>query len=373
MNIRINIVIGCLLLGGLLGGCASKRMVAPVPKLTKGIAIKQVWSNKTAQSEHTYFAPQSVEAQIVDAGNNRIKFINVETGRTDKEIKLNKKFASGLGTNGSIFVLASDKGEIFAYNAKGEVLWQKQASSEILAPALVTNEGHVILRTIDGRITAYKQEDGRQVWQFMRPLPSLSVRNYAPVTAVGGLVFAGLANGQLVGLIEKNATVIWETQVAYPKGVMEVERAVDVLSRPLIVGQSVCAAAYQGRIGCFEGESGTPLWTQEMGSGVDLATDGQAIFGVTSDAEVRAFDVTNGSPLWRLDKLKGRELGAPAVFGQYLVFGDMEGYVYFLNKSSGEIEGISRVGRAPIKQQPIILHDMVLIKTTRGLLAALRA
>lgn len=372
MSIRISAVLICLVMGSLLSGCAAKRTIPTVPKLTSSIGIKTVWTNNTSQSEYAQFAPQLLEAEIIDAGDKQIKIIDAEKGITRKEIKLKKKMASGIGTNGNLFVVASNKGEVYTYNRNGELVWQNQASSEVLAPAVLSNDGYVIIRTIDGRITAYAQEDGKQVWQFMRPVPALALRNYAPVTAVGGLVFAGLANGQLVALAEKNATVIWEGQVAIPKGATELERAVDVLARPLIVDQAVCVVAYQGKVGCFEGVSGTPIWTKEMASGSDLATDGQALFGVTSKAEVLAFDVGNGASLWQMDKLKGRELGAPVVFGQYIVFGDMEGYVYFLNKASGEIEGIRRVVRAPIRQQPIVHNDMVLIKSTKGHLVALK-
>ena len=371
MKCIIKILVG-LLTTGLLIGCTATKKMAPVPQIQSSLAIHRVWSNHLHQGEYTHFAPQLVEDQIIDAGNTAIKVIDAPTGKIHNSIKIDKPLVSGTGTNGNIFVVASLKGKLYAYDEKGTLLWEVQTSSETVAPAVITRSGQVIVRTIDGRVTSYDQKDGTQQWQFIRPVPALSLRNYAPVTAIGGLVFVGLANGQMVGLIEENGGIAWEAQVAIPRGVTELERAVDVLSRPVVIDEQVCAVAYQGRLACFAGGSGSPIWAREMSSVADLTTDGRKLFGVTVKGEVLAFDSMNGTSVWQMDALNGRELGAPVVFDHHLVFGDMEGYVYFLNKESGEIEAIERIGKAPIRQQPIVHKEKVIIKTTKGDLVALK-
>jgi outer membrane protein assembly factor BamB len=371
MKYMIKIFLG-LFASALLMGCASTKKMAPVPQSQSSLTIHRVWTHHINQGKYTHFAPQLVGDQIIDAGSTTIKVIDAQTGVTHNTIKTKQQIVSGIGTNGSLFIVASLKGGLYAYDENGKVLWETQTSSEAVAPAAITNNGRVIVRTIDGRVTSYTQENGKQQWQFVRPIPPLSLRNYAPVTAIGGLIFAGLANGQIVGLIEENGDIAWEAHVAIPRGATELERAVDVLSRPIVIDQQVCAVAYQGRIACFAGANGALIWAREMSSVSDLTTDGRLLFGVTEKGEILAFDNTNGATVWQLNTLNGRELGAPVVFGRHLVFGDIEGYVYFLNKDSGEIEAIERIGKASIRQQPIVFKENVIIKTTKGDLVALR-
>jgi outer membrane protein assembly factor BamB len=240
----------------------------------------------------------------------------------------------------------------------------------VIAPAVISN-GHVIVRTIDGRITAYAETDGQQQWQFTRPVPALSLRSHASVTAMGGLVFSGLANGQVVALIEENGGIAWEGQVAIAHGTTELERAVDILGRPIVIGQQVCAVAYQGRVTCFVGGNGSPIWSRDLSSVTELASDGHLIFAVDIQGNLSAFNAHNGQQSWKLEQLAGRKLSAPAVLGRYVVFGDQEGYVYFVDKETGSIEAIKRVSKTPIWQKPTIYNDNVIIKTSKGNLFAL--
>jgi outer membrane protein assembly factor BamB len=371
MKYPIKIVVG-LVITTVLMGCTATKKIPPLPSIQPSLTIHRVWANNTPQGKYTHFVPQLIGEQIIEAGTSTIKVIDAQTGKMQHSIKTHAPIVSGIATDGNLLIAASLKGELYAYDKAGKLVWQTQASSEVIAPAVLTPNGRVIVRTIDGRVTSYAQEDGKQQWQFIRPVPPLSLRNYAPVTVQGGLVFAGLANGQLVALIEENGSVAWEAQVAIARGATELERAIDVLSRPIIIDQQVCAVAYQGRVGCFAGVHGGPIWAREMSSASDLATDGHYLFGVSTKGEVLAFARATGTPVWQQAKLTGRELGAPVVFGQHLVFGDMEGYVYFLNKASGEIETIERVGKAPIRQQPMVYQDQVIIKTIKGDLVALK-
>lgn len=371
MKQRLVLIVG-LFTTLLLTACATEKKITPVPQIEPAVAVRQVWKNGISHTEYAHFAPQLVGEDIIDAGGQTIRIINAQTGVTRQDIKTDKPMVSGTGSDGQLFVVASKEGGIYAYAKNGQLVWRVTASTEAVAPAVLSN-GRVLVRTIDGRITAYSQDDGKQLWQVIRPMPALALRNYAPVTAIGGLVFAGQANGQLVALLEENGSVIWEGRVATPRGATELERSVDVVARTLVIGQQVCTVAYQGRIACFSGGNGAPVWAREMSGVSNLATDGRGIFGVSTKGEVLAFDAASGQSLWHMDRLVGRELGAPAVFGRHLVFGDMEGYVYFVNKDSGTIEAIQRVGKAPIRQQPVVYNDNVIIKTLTGDLIALTA
>ena len=147
----------------------------------------------------------------------------------------------------------------------GKQLWKAQLSGEVLAPP-IAQDGVVVARSGDGRIYGLDAADGKRAGcTSARPRP-LSVRTHAGVIAERGAVFAGFPGGRLVALALPTGNVGWESVVALPRGATELERVADVTSLPVVDGERVCAVAYQGRVACFDPQSGTPLWARDMSS-----------------------------------------------------------------------------------------------------------
>ena len=63
--------------------------------------------------------------------------------------------------------------------------------------------------------------------------------------------------GKLLALDLSNGNIGWEATVATPKGASELERLVDVVGRPVVDAERVCASAYRGRVACFDLIRGT--------------------------------------------------------------------------------------------------------------------
>ena len=57
--------------------------------------------------------------------------------------------------------------------------------------------------------------------------------------------------GKLIALALQNGGLRWEATAAEPKGATELERIVDMSGAPALVGNTVCAASYQGRVALF--------------------------------------------------------------------------------------------------------------------------
>jgi len=51
----------------------------------------------------------------------------------------------------------------------------------------------------------------------------------------------------------------------------------------------------------------------------------------------------NGSTLWRQDKLLRRRLTAPEAYNNYIVVGDYDGYLHWLNREDGKIVARNKV------------------------------
>src|SRR3970282_238083 len=97
-----------------------------------------------------------------------------------------------------------------------------------------------------------------------------------------------------------------------PKGTTELERVTDVVGEPVVQGREVCAAAYQGRVACYDVASGRQIWARELSSLTGVSLD--ARYALVSDdrGAVHALDRTNGRSVWKQDRLANRQLSRPA-------------------------------------------------------------
>jgi hypothetical protein len=75
-----------------------------------------------------------------------------------------------------MLVVGTAKGDVLAFaTADGSLLWKARASSEIVAPPVVSS-GLVIVRSVDHRLAAYDAANGKRKWLYQRPSTPLSLR-----------------------------------------------------------------------------------------------------------------------------------------------------------------------------------------------------
>jgi len=155
-----------------------------------------------------------------------------------------------------------------------------------------------------------------------------------------------------------------------PRGTTEIERITDVIGVPWASSTEVCAASYQGRVGCFESEHGNTLWTKDLSTASGLGGDARYVFVSDEKGAVVSLDRSNGAVVWRQEALVGRDLSSPLAHGGEVVVGDMEGYVHFLARDTGRIIGRGRTNGDPIDVPPVEIPGGVLVQTRSGALVA---
>jgi outer membrane protein assembly factor BamB len=70
--------------------------------------------------------------------------------------------------------------------------------------------------------------------------------------------------------------------------------------------------------------------------------------------------------------LRYRWVSAPAVQGNYIVLGDIEGYVHWLQTSDGALAGRERLSKKAIRAQPVVVGDLAYVIDVQGHLVAYR-
>jgi outer membrane protein assembly factor BamB len=369
-----------LLLGLLLAGCstvgdlwsdwfgtsAKRQVPAALVNFTPSASAAIHASAKVSEAGNWIFSPAEFKGAIFAAGRDG-KVARFEGGlvRETWRVDTRHKLSAGVGAGATVVVVGTDKGDVLAYDLNGKPLWQAKVSSEVLAAPTVADDV-VLVRTGDGRIFALNVTDGKTKWFYQRATPALTVRSFAGVTVDGGAVFAGFGGGKLVALEISNGGLGWEVSVAVPHGVSELERIADVTSNPAIDGREICAAAFQGRVACFDPSNGSPLWGRDISSLTGVAMDSRNVYVSEVNGAVQALDKASGASVWKQDRLTNRQLSGPLVYRGYVIVGDLQGYVHLLSREDGSFAARVATDGSPIRTRPIATPDGVLVQTLKG-------
>jgi outer membrane protein assembly factor BamB len=287
------------------------------------------------------------------------------SGKIVASFEAGQRVSGGVGVGNGLVLLGTPKGEVLAFDRDGKPQWKTRLSSEILAPPQA-QDGIVVARSGDNRIFGLDVASGKQKWLYQRSTPALSVRTNAGLVIQRGGVFVGFPGGRLVALALANGNVGWEGVVAMPRGTTELERVADITSLPVIDGKQACAAAFQGRVACFETVRGTLLWVRDVSSVAGIGADARYLYVTDDRNAVLALDRTSGASIWRQDKLLGRNVSAPLALGRHVVVGDLEGYVHLLSRDDGSFAARIATDGSAIGAPPLALDEKSFVVQTRG-------
>ncbi|HUO43411.1 MAG TPA: outer membrane protein assembly factor BamB [Burkholderiales bacterium] len=347
-------------------GAAPVIKPAELVKFTATAQARVLWKEDAGDAGAYVFSPLvSGGAIYVASAQGRITRYDEASGKSTLHIDADAKLSGGVGGNSSTVLVGTPQGAVLAFDREGKPLWKAQLSSEVLsAPQL--GGGMVVVRGGDSRIFGLDAATGETRWIYQRQIPTLTMRTDAGVVIYHGGVFAGLPGGRLVALALDSGVLGWDALVAVPKGTTELERVTDIAGPPVIDGQQICAAAFQGRVACFEMARGTPLWGREISSIAGLTIEGDDLYVSDEKSAVVALDKDSGEVRWKQEKLFGRQITAPAASGRFIVVGDYQGYVHFMSRKDGEFAVRVATDGSPIVAQPVTLDEGVLVVTQKG-------
>ena len=246
----------------------------PLPAFDAKATARVDWQVRLGGKGGFGFAP-AVRKEVIYAAGPDGTIVSVDPATWPAELAHHGRTqdspqASAPGTNS--IAVGTDKADVFAFDTSGKPLWKGKVSSEVAGPP-TDAEGIIVVWSLDGKIFGLAEADGSRKWVYQRTTPPLTVRRFAGgVTSRGGL-FTGTAGGKLLAMDLATGALGWEASVATPKGATELERIADVTSLPVVEERQVCAAAYQGRVACFEVVRGNLTWSRDFSSLSGITTD----------------------------------------------------------------------------------------------------
>jgi outer membrane protein assembly factor BamB len=286
------------------------------------------------------------------------------------------KIAGGLSIAYETVFFGTENGEVVALDANtGEQKWLAKVKGEILAAPAI-DEGVVLINTGSGVLFALDAGTGEQKWSYESDVPPLSLRGISAPAAVNGGAIVGTANGKLAVSIIGNGQTAWEQVISSPTGSTELDRIVDIDSKPLVIAGIIYVISYDGSLASVELRSGRVIWKRDYKSYRRVTATQSNLFVVDVNSNVYALDSRNGVELWSQSGLKQRNLTAATPVGDYIVAGDNFGYLHWFNQSDGKIVARLEVGDddedESIYSAPVADGNMLYTQTRDGILVAVQ-
>ncbi len=360
----------------LLAACSSnkpspQRQPAQLVDFQPTMAVRAVWETQVGKSGDYIFSPAvSGNRVFAAAADGSVFSLELNSGQTEWRTEAGMPLTAGVGADGDTVAVAGKGGVVLAFDAQGKLKWKAQVATEILSSPAV-GEGLVVVRSIDNRISAFDAATGDRRWMVERAIPPLALRAASGILIADQKVYVGLAGGRLIALAANGGAPLWEVAIGFPRGTNDLERISDVSGRPVLVGRSVCAVAYQGRIGCVDMQSGAARWAREFSSAAGLDADPRFVFSIDERSVVHALARESGVHAWHNEGLRNRGLSAPASFARAVVVGDNQGYLHFLSREDGKFLARAATDKSAIVAAPQVAGSTLIFQTKGGTLAAL--
>lgn len=369
-----------LTLLALLGGCSTLQSLNPfasgkvkpaeLVSFKPDLNVSTRWSVDVGDSETGNFAPATYNNTVYAASEEgRLTAIDKSTGKVRWQVKTDSKLKAGVAATVDTIVAVDVNNQLLAFDINGKGKWKVNVGGEVTSVPSAA-PGTILVRGIDFSVMAFSSDTGVQRWKYSRQLPPLTLRINATVDVNNARVYAGFPGGRLVGLDLNNGNVVWEGLLTSPSGTTEIERIADITGNPVYNFREVCAAAFQGKVGCLDAVNGRSIWNAEFSSPNGASVDDRYLIASNELGDLFAFSRSGGKQVWRVPTFQRRLPTAPLAVGRAVAVGDFEGYVHFIDRDTGKTIARTQVGSKPFTGQPQAAdNNQILVQSRKGNLA----
>ncbi|MBD3670876.1 MAG: outer membrane protein assembly factor BamB, partial [Gammaproteobacteria bacterium] len=292
-------------MAALLGACSSKpvRVPTPIEPINASFTPELLWETQVGSGIGEYYL------RLMPAVGDKILYVadhsgtlaalEQSTGERLWQVDLELPITGGVGIGAARLFVTTREGRVVALSTDdGHQLWESLVSTEVLS--VPVNAGsHVLVHTTDGKLFALDSSTGRVQWTYDRSVPVLNLRGTSTPVVAQGVVFDTFSSGKLAVMQLQTGKVLLEQAMAIPQGRSDLERMIDADAGPLLDGNVVYVATYQGRIVALNLQTGRQLWERKASVYQPMAIDDKYLYVTDADDAIVAYDKRSGSPVWR--------------------------------------------------------------------------
>lgn len=375
MTLRHALALLITLLAAACGGKSNVREPTPLQAIAApAFQAQTAWTASTGGSGSWYSKLNlQLQPDALFAADTKgaVYALNPQTGHRIWRAETNARVIAGPAVSGDLILVGTLDAEVIAIKrADGAPAWRARVSSEVIgAPA---GEGNVVVvRTGDGFVHGLSAATGERLWLIDRSVPSLTLRGLSEPLIVGGRVFVGMDNGRVLALNLADGQPLWEQTVAVATGRTELDRLTDIDGSLLAGDNSIFVTSFGGELVSLDPGNGEVQWRRSVKSYNALATTGNLIIASDDSGTVWALDAQTGAAAWKQDGLAYRKLSPPGAIAGFVVVGDYEGYLHWLDPRDGKLIARSRVGSDPIRTAPVADENLLYVLGNGGKISAI--
>ncbi len=341
----------------------------PLPAITAPVTVRNVWSQSIGDIRFPLAVAVNGETVTLAAGDGNVVALEAGTGKAIWRANVGARLSAGVGGDGrSVAVVTRDNELVVVEN--GQVRWRRNVGARVATPPLVAGE-RVFVLGVDRAVQAFDGQSGNRLWQLQRPGDPLTLSQGGVIAAFRDTLVVG-QGPRLAGLDPTTSAVRWEVPIGSPRGANEIERLADLVGPALRTGDMYCARSFQAAVGCVDAERGRVFWTKTVGGTDAIGGDATQLFGADASDRITAWKTPSGDVDWTSETLMFRRLGAPAVIGDSVVFGDADGTLHWLSRAKGEPQARTPTDGSAITVQPIVVGQTLIVVTRKGGVFAFR-
>ena len=236
----------------------------------------------------------------------------------------------------------------------GVTIWMRTLQAP-LRGSLVAGNDAVFGGGVDGRVQAFDKRTGQTLWANQYSAPFSSQPQIS-----GNRLYIGSEDGTLLALDQSSGQVIWRYRTHGP-----------VRGPVAIANGIVYFGSGDGYVYAFNEARAHLRWSRRTGAGVEaVAAVENGLLVASLDNFVYFFSLNGGHHLWRR-QLPGRISAQPATASDGALFTPLSSEsAIVLGLSDGKPVNTLPVGEENSRSaSPIIVAEIVLVTTARGLLA----
>jgi len=358
-----------LLAAVLAAGCSSEGP-KPTPLFPDPAKIT---GHQTWKLDFSNFGAQGIavagDAFVIAGRDGHLEAVDAATGQERWRANADGRLSTGVGTDGRYAAVVSRDGDLIVLD-RGQATWHRHLDSAVETAPFVAGE-RIFVMAVDRSVRAFDAVDGTPIWTYAHPGDALTLAQAGVLAAWRDTLLVGQGS-RLTALDPLHGTVRWEVPVAAPRGTNEVERLADLVGPAARIGSVFCIRAFENGVGCIDAERATALWSINGGGNQAVGADSEYVVSADGSDRIAARRLSNGESVWLSDKFQNRHLSGMLVVGKTVVFGDLQGFVHFLDRATGEPLLYLPTDGAAIVGTPVVSGNTIAVTTAKGGVFAFR-
>lgn len=353
--------------------------------------LRESWSSDigSGASDGQRFTSTPIVAEgrvfVMDAGST-VSAYDAQNGREIWSVDLTPDeeddghITGGLGfENGRVFA-GTGFAQVVAINAaNGEIVWRKNVSGPVRS-APTARGGRVFAVTMDNKLHALAQDDGRLLWNHAGSDELAMLLGGASPAEDQGVVVVPYTSGELVALKVDNGRQLWLDSLTSRRRTDATAALAHIRANPVIDRGRVFAISNSGLMVCIDLRSGTRVWEKNIGGHEPMWVAGDYLFTITGNEELTALERETGKVLWvrALPRWEDPEArGTPIVWtgpllvSDRLIVASSNGTALAVSPYSGKIIGSESMPDG-VSVPPVVAGDTVYFLADDATLAAYR-